>query len=80
MIRNFAIAFTALAAIGVASLASTAPAEAGGWKGKHHHFHGHKHWGHGHRHYRPVYYGGCWRKVWVGGRYNGYFKRINVCY
>ncbi|ARQ02121.1 hypothetical protein [Pseudorhodoplanes sinuspersici] len=80
MIRKFAIAFAALAAIGVASLASTAPAEAG-WKGgKHHHFHGHKHWGHGYRHFRPVYYGGCWRKVWVGGPYYGYFRRINVCY
>lgn len=82
MIRKLAIAFAALAAIGVASLASTTPASAGGWKGHHHrhHFHGHKHWGHGYGHFRPVYYNGCWRKVWVGGPYGGYFKRINVCY
>lgn len=78
MIRKFAIAFAAFAAIGVASLASTAPASAG-WNG-HHHFHGHKHWGHGHVHFRPVYYGGCWRKVWVHSPYGGFFKRVNVCY
>jgi hypothetical protein len=79
MIRKFALAFAALAAIGVASLASTAPASAGGWKSHHHHWHGHTHWGHRHIHIRPVY-ASCWRKVWVGGPYGGYFKRINVCY
>lgn len=78
MIRKFAIALTALAAIGGASLATTAPADAG-WKG-HHHIHGHKHWGHRHVHFRPVYYGGCWRKVWVHSPYGGFFKRVNVCY
>ncbi len=80
MIRKFAIAFAAVATVGVASLASTAPAAAG-WKGHHHHhWHGHKHWGHGHGHVRPIYYGGCWRKVWVHSPYGGFFKRINVCY
>lgn len=84
MIRKFAIACAALAVIGAASLASTAPAEAG-WKGHHHHhshghkkWHGHKTWGHHHIHVRPVY--SCWRKVWVHSPYGGFFKRVNVCY
>ncbi|MFZ5690759.1 MAG: hypothetical protein ACOY5F_05840 [Pseudomonadota bacterium] len=74
MLRTTAIALAALATVGIASLATTAPAAAHGWKGHHH-----RHW-HGHHIYvRPVHYG-CWRKVWVNTYYGGFWKRINVCY
>lgn len=72
MLRLTAIAFAAAATLGAASLASTAPAAAHGWKG-HHHWHKH------HFHVRPVHYG-CWRKVWINLPYGGgFWKRINVC-
>ena len=73
MLRTTAIAFAALATVGIASLATPSSAEAG-WKGGHHH----RHW-HGHRHFRPVYHN-CWRRVWVNTYYGGFWKRINVCY
>jgi hypothetical protein len=73
MLRMTVIAFAAVATVGIASIASPAPAEAG-WKGHHHH----RHW-HGHRHFRPVYHG-CWRRVWVNTYHGGFWKRINVCH
>jgi hypothetical protein len=74
MLRITAIALAAVATVGIASLATTAPAAAHGWKG-HHHIHWHKPI----VHIRPVHYG-CWRKVWVDTYYGGFWKRINVCY
>ncbi len=74
MLRTTAIALAAVATVGIASLASAAPAAAHGWKGHHHH-----HFHHKHIHVRPVYHN-CWRKVWVGGHYGGFWKRINVCH
>lgn len=71
MFRMTAIALAAAATLGIASLASTAPAAAG--------WHGHHHWHKHHVYFRPVHYG-CWRKVWVDTPYGGFFKRINVCY
>ena len=74
MLRTTVIALAAVATVGIASLASPAPAEAHGWKGPHH-----RHW-HGHViHVRPVHYG-CIRKVWVDTYYGGFWKRVNVCY
>ena len=74
MLRTTVIALAAVATVGIASLASAAPAAAHGWKGHHHpHWHGHV------IHVRPVHYG-CIRKVWVDTYYGGFWKRINVCY
>lgn len=73
MLRTTVIACAAAATLGIASLASTAPAAAHGWRG-HHHWHKH------HFHVRPVHYG-CWRKVWINLPYGGgFWKRVNVCY
>jgi hypothetical protein len=74
MLRTTAIAFAALATVGIASLATPSSAEAG-WKGHHHH----RHWHKPHFHVRPVYHS-CWRRVWVDTYYGGFWKRINVCY
>ena len=92
MIRNLAIAIAAVATIGAASLASTAPASAG-WKGHSHHHtqwghhghhHHHKHWGHKVYGVAPVVVVGsgygCWRKQWVETAYGPVLRRVNVCY
>jgi hypothetical protein len=81
MIRKFAIAFAALAALGTASLTLTAtPASAKGWgKGGHHHHH---HGFHGLRVYSGVgLYNGCLRTRWVVNRYGNLVPRtVNICY
>jgi hypothetical protein len=75
MLRKFVLASAAIAALGAASLASTAPASAG-WHGHHHHF--------GPRFIaRPVVVVddyGCWRKRFIETPYGVIVKRVNVCY
>jgi hypothetical protein len=74
MFHKFVLASTALATLGVAALASTAPASAG-WHG-HHHF--------GPRFIaRPVIIAGdygCWRKRFIETPYGVIVKHVNVCY
>ena len=81
MIRKFAIAAAALAALGTASLTATsASAKPFGGGGYHHHFHGG--WGHGYRIYGgPAYlYDSCLRRTWVVNRFGETVLRtINVC-
>ena len=75
MFRKFVLATAAFAALGAASLASTAPASAG-WHGHHHHF-GPRFIG------RPVVVVsdyGCWRKRIIETPYGVIVKKVNVCY
>jgi hypothetical protein len=76
MFRKFVLASAALAALGVASLASTAPASAG--------WHGHNHNHFGPRFIaRPVIIAsdyGCWRKRFIETPYGVIVKHVNVCY
>ena len=74
MLRKFVLATAAFAALGVASLASAAPAAAG--------WHGHHHWGPRFI-ARPVVVVsdyGCWRKRIIETPYGVIVKRVNVCY
>jgi|SwirhisoilCB1_FD_contig_21_32369788_length_301_multi_32_in_0_out_0_1 hypothetical protein len=81
MIRKFAIAIAAIAALGTASLTVTAtPAAAGGI----HHHHG-GHWGGHYRHFgfygAPMYaYADtCVRRVWVDTPVGPRRRLVNVC-
>jgi len=82
MIRKFAIAFAAIAALGTASLAlTTVPASAGGGKGGgfggFHHHHGHFRGGYGFGLY-PV--DTCYKQVWVlNRRGETVLRTIYVC-
>jgi hypothetical protein len=78
MIRKFAIAVAAIAALGTASLTATTPASAG-WKGgNHHHFHGG--WGHGFRVYSAYGYDSCYRRYWgVNAFGEPVLRRVYVC-
>jgi hypothetical protein len=81
MIRKFALAAAAIAALGTVSLtASTTPAAAWG-KGGHHFHRGHFHGG-GFRVYSGVgLYDSCLRSRWVVNRYGELVRRVvNVCY
>jgi hypothetical protein len=80
MIRKFVLAAAAIAALGTASLLTTAPASAHGWHGGgHHHFHGHFHRGYGF--YRVGYYDSCLRTRWVVNRFGQMVRRtVNVCF
>jgi hypothetical protein len=84
MIRKFAIAVAAVAALGTASLTASTPAAAH-FKGFHHH-HGHHHhhhgffWRGGYRVY-GVGYDSCLRRRWVVNRFGEAVLRVvNVCY
>jgi hypothetical protein len=80
MIRKFVLAAAAIAALGTASLLTTAPASAHGWHGGgHHHFHGHYHGGY--RFHRVGYYDSCLRSRWVVNRFGQMVRRtVNVCF
>ncbi len=77
MFRKFVLASAAFAALGAASLASSAPADAG-WHGHRHHHH------HGPRFIsRPVVVVsdyGCWRKRIIETPYGVIVKKVNVCH
>jgi hypothetical protein len=83
MTRKIALVAAAIAVLGAASLAGTAPALAKGkgfGGGFHHHHHGHFRgfgWG------GPVvsYYDSCLRRVWAVNRFGELVRRtVNVCY
>jgi hypothetical protein len=80
MIRKFAIAVAAIAALGTVSLSASTPAAAGGGKGGHHFHGGHFH-GHGFRAYSSLrLYDSCLRTRWVVNRYGEMVRRvINIC-
>jgi hypothetical protein len=77
MIRKFAIAAAAIAALGTASLTASTPAAAFGKGGGFHHFHG------GFRVYSGVGlydYDSCYRTRWVVNRRGELVRRvINIC-
>ena len=75
MFRKLVLASAALATLGVASIASVAPASAG-WHG-HHRIWGPRFIA------RPVIIAGdygCWRKRFIETPYGVIVKRVNVCY
>jgi len=78
MIRKFAIAAAAIAALGTASLTASTPAAAFGKGGGFHHFHGG-----GFRVYSGVGlydYDSCYRTRWVVNRRGELVRRvINIC-
>jgi hypothetical protein len=80
MIRKFALAVAAVAALGAASLTTSSPAAAWhhGWH-HHHHHHGF-HFRGGYRVY-GVGYDSCLRRRWVVNRFGEAVLRVvNVCY
>jgi hypothetical protein len=84
MIRKFALAFAAVAALGTASLVTTTTeASAHGWH-RHHHHHGF--WrGGGFRFYGgPAYasyaYGGCYVRRIVPTPWGPRVRVVNICY
>jgi hypothetical protein len=86
MIRKFAIAFAAIAALGSASIVTAPVAEAKPvkvMKFGHHHHHHHGHFGHyGFYGAAPlIAYAGatCWRRVWVETAYGPRRRLVNVC-